>query len=261
IGEDNTIFHAVIWPAMLMADGSFELPHNVVANAFLNIKFPGRDVEKISKSRGSAIWIEDYLRTFDPDPLRYYLTAIAPEAQRTSFDVDEFLTRNNSELLATLGNFVNRTVTFAHKYFEGKVPEPGDRDESDDKQLAAGQGAADAVGRELDGCHFKAALGEMMSLARLGNGYFDATAPFRTRKTDMAACGRAINVCLQTVRALTTIMAPFLPFSAEKCLTMLNLESEALQWDKASEELPAGKALGEPQLLFKKLDPVEVFGD
>ena len=100
-----------------------------------------------------------------------------------------------------------------------------------------------------------------MNLARLGNGYFDTTAPFRSRKTDMAACGRAINVCLQTVRALTTLMAPFLPFSAAKCLTMLNLEDDALAWDRAADELPAGKALGEAQLLFKKLDPGELFGD
>lgn len=261
IGEDNTIFHAVIWPAMLMAEGSFELPHNVVANAFLNIKFSGRDEQKISKSRGSAIWIEDYLETFDPDPLRYYLTAIAPETQRTSFSVDEFINRNNSELLATLGNFVNRTVTFAHKYLDGKVPDPGDRDESDQRQLAACRAAADATAKQLDDCHFKASLAELMNLARLGNGYFDATAPFRTRKTDLAACGRAINVCLQTIRALTTIMAPFLPFSAEKCLAMLNLENNALAWDRATDQLPAGKTLGEAQLLFKKLDPTELFGD
>ena len=106
-----------------------------------------------------------------------------------------------------------------------------------------------------------AAMAELMNLARLGNGYFDATAPFRARKTDLAACGRAINVCLQTIRALTTIMAPFLPFSAEKCLAMLNLENDALAWDRATDQLPAGKTLGEAQLLFKKLDPSELFQD
>ena len=259
IGEDNTIFHAMIWPAMLMAEGSFQLPHNVVANSFLNIKFPGREEEKISKSRGSALWIEDYLKILDPDPLRYYLTAIAPEAQRTAFDVDDFITRNNNELLANLGNFVNRTVTFTHKYFEGKVPEPGDRDDADRQQLAACAAAVTATAEQLEGCHFKAALAEVMNLARAGNGYFDATAPFRSRKTDMAACGRAVNVCLQTVRTLTTVMAPFLPFSADKCLAMLNLERDALVWTKATEELPAGHRLGEAQLLFKKLDPGELF--
>jgi len=261
IGEDNTIFHALIWPAMLMAEGSFQLPHSVVANSFLNIKFPGREEEKISKSRGSAVWLEDYLETFDPDPLRYYLTAIAPETQRTAFDVDEFISRNNNELLATLGNFVNRTVTFTQKYFEGQVPDPGERAAADRAQLAACAAAVDAVAEQIEGCHFKAALGEMMNLARAGNGYFDATAPFRSRKTDLAACGRAVNVCLQTVRTLTTVMAPFLPFSAEKCLAMLNLDRDALSWHKATEELPPGKALGDPQLLFQKLDPAELFQD
>ncbi|MCH7814732.1 MAG: methionine--tRNA ligase [Planctomycetes bacterium] len=259
IGEDNIIFHALIWPAMLMAEGSFQLPANVVANSFLNIKFPGKHEEKISKSRGAAIWIEDYLNTFDPDPLRYYLTAIAPEAQRTTFDVDDFLKRNNTELLNALGNFVNRTVTFTHKYFDGRVPESGQRDDSDREQLAACGRCVEETARLLEACQFKAALGEVMSLARLGNGYFDATAPFRSRKTDLPAAGRAINVCLQTVRTLTTVMAPFLPFSADKCLVMLGLDADALQWHRATDELAAGTPLGQAQLLFKKLDPVELF--
>ncbi len=261
IGEDNIIFHAMIWPAMLMAEGSYELPHNVVANSFLNIKFPGKDEEKISKSRGSALWIEDYLQTFDPDPLRYYLTAIAPETQRTTFDVDDFLNRNNSELLATLGNFVNRTMTFAHKYFDGQVPVAGERNDTDLAQLEACKSCVESAAQQLDGFHFKAALAEVMNLARKGNGYFDATAPFRTRKTDLASCARAVNICLQTVRTLTTVMAPFLPFSAVKALTMLNLEPDALQWNRATDELPAGRSLGEPQLLFKKLDADELFDD
>ncbi len=271
IGEDNIVFHAITFPAMMLAThdsdstqgqaGEYQLPHNVVANSFLNIRFPGKEEEKISKSRGSAIWIEDYLRTFDPDPLRYYLTSIAPEAARTAFDVDDFVNRNNSELVATLGNFVNRTVTFAHKYFGGQVPEPGTRDELDGRQLAACRQAADAVGLQLTGSHFKGALKTVMELAQAGNGYFDATKPFATRKTDLAACARAVNVCLQTVRTLTTLMAPFLPFAGRKCLGMLQLDDEALAWDRATDELPAGAALGPAELLFKKLDPETVFTD
>ncbi|NIV46642.1 MAG: class I tRNA ligase family protein, partial [Gammaproteobacteria bacterium] len=107
IGEDNTVFHALIWPAMLMAEGSYQLPWQVVANTFLNIQFPGREEEKISKSRGTAIWISAYSQSFDPDPLRYYLTAIAPETPRTTFDIDDFIARNNGELLNALGNFIN----------------------------------------------------------------------------------------------------------------------------------------------------------
>ena len=274
IGEDNTVFHALTWPEMMMAEGSFQPPWQVVANSFLNIKFPGQEEEKISKSRGTAVWIEEYLKTFDPDPLRYYLTAIAPENQRTAFDVDEFLKRNNSELLAALGNFVNRTLTFVHRYFDGQVPDPGQRDQIDLDQLALIQTQAGKVTDNLENFRFKAALNELMSLARSANGYFDAKQPWKQRKTDMAACGTTLNVCLQTVRGMATLMAPFLPFSAVKCATMLKLETAphgegeqnsatqmVLPWADATRELPAGLELGEAEILFKKLDAAELFGE
>jgi methionyl-tRNA synthetase len=258
IGEDNTVFHALIWPAMLMAEGSFELPWQVVANKFMNIKFPGKEEAKISKSRGNAIWIEDYLQRFDPDPLRYYLTAIAPENNQTSFDPGDFVDRNNGELLNALGNFVNRTVTFAARYFAGKVPEPGERGELDTAQIAAIAGTAEAVTERLEAFRFKAALSEVMKLARAANGYFDAKAPWKQRKEDPAACGTTINVCLQTVRGLAVLMAPFLPHSAEQCATMLGLGEEGLAWDSATRELEAGRSLGEPVILFRKLDKEEL---
>ncbi|MCH7592881.1 MAG: methionine--tRNA ligase [Planctomycetes bacterium] len=271
IGEDNTIFHAITWPAMMLAThdsdsiqgqkGEYQLPHQVVANAFLNIKFPGKEEEKISKSRGTAVWIEDYLKTFDPDPLRYYLTATAPEGTRTAFDIDDLIARNNGELLNAFGNFFNRTMTFAHKYFDGKIPSPSARDDTDSRQLERRREAADKTGAELEDCHFKAALTEVMALARAGNGYFDLTKPFLTRKTDMEACGRAINVCFQTARTLTTLIAPFLPTTAEKCATMLNLPDDWKRWDKAVDELNEGHALGEPVILVKKLDAKELFGE
>src|SRR5690606_9551059 len=132
----NTVFHALTWPAMLMAEGTYQLPWQVVANSFLNIKFPGKEEEKISKSRGTAVWIEDYLKTFDPDPLRYYLTAIAPETARTAFDIDDFIGRNNGELGNALGNFVNRWVSFAHTFFDRKVPPVGQRTQVDHDHLA-----------------------------------------------------------------------------------------------------------------------------
>jgi len=269
IGEDNTVFHALTWPAMLLAThdsasiqgetGEYQLPTNVVANAFLNIKFPGKEEEKISKSRGTAVWIEDYLQTFDPDPLRYYLTANAPEAQRTAFDFDDFVARNNGELVNALGNFVNRSLTFAHKYFEGKVPAAERREAVDRRQLERCRQAADEIGTELEAFRFKSALGQLMLLARDSNGYFDTTAPFKTRKTDMAACGRAINVCLQTVKALATMMGPFLPASAARCREMLGLDESAMRWSSVGEELAEGAALGEARILFKKLDPAELF--
>lgn len=253
IGEDNIIFHALTWPAMLMAEGSFQLPAQVVANSFLNIKFPGKEEEKISKSRGTAIWIDDYLQHYDPDPLRYYLTAIAPETARTAYDPEELINRNDNELVAALGNFINRAVTFAHKYFEGKVPAVGARDAIDERQLAISGEQAQKTADQLEGYHFKAALGEVMALARAGNLYMDQKKPWVQRKTDLAACGTSINVCLQTVKTLTVLMQPFLPFSARKSLAMLSLDEGALAWDQATVELPAGQSLGEAAILFKKL--------
>lgn len=261
IGEDNTVFHAMTWPAMLMAEGSYQLPHNVVANAFLNIKFPGQEEEKISKSRGTAIWIEEYLKTFDPDPLRYYLTAIAPENQRTAFDVNDFINRNNTELLNALGNFVNRTMTFANRYFDGKVPQPGHRDDVDNEQIATIADQHRKVTDNIEAFRFKAAMHELMELARAGNVYFDRKQPWKQRKEDLAACGTTINVCLQIVKALATMMSPFLPFSAAKCAEMLQLDDKSLPWQEAIQELPAGKAISQPEILFKKLDAAELFGE
>lgn len=253
IGEDNIIFHALIWPAMLMAEGTYQLPYQVVANSFLNIKFPGSEEEKISKSRGTAIWIEEYLKEYDPDPLRYYLTAIAPENARTAYEPDDFKKRNDGELVATLGNLINRSVTFAHKYFDGEVPAKGTRDEVDNRQLQTCKEQAEKIAENLDAFRFKAALAEVMNLARAGNLYLDQKKPWVQRKDDMAACGTTINVCLQTVRALATVMAPFLPFASQKTLEMLSLDTEALRWESACQELPEHHKLGPAQILFKKL--------
>jgi methionyl-tRNA synthetase len=260
IGEDNTIFHALTWPAMMMAEGSYQLPRQVVANAFLNIKMPGQEEQKISKSRGVAIWIEEYLKSFDPDPLRYYLTAIAPESRRTAFDIDDFIARNNGELLNALGNFINRTLTFAQRYCAGRVPEAGDRTDADLEHLALIAAQAEKTTAHLEGFRFKAALGEVMALARASNGYLDVKQPWKERKESMAACGTTVNICVQTVKALATLMAPFLPHSAGKCAEMLRLPEEALPWDETTAELPAGHELGEPVILFKKLDAAELFG-
>ena len=269
IGEDNIVFHAITWPAMLMAThdsdnmqgglGEYQLPHNVVANSFMNIKFPGQEEQKISKSRGHAVWIEDYLRTFDADPLRYYLTTVAPEGARTAFDIDDFMARNNGELLNAFGNFFNRTVTFAHKYFDGRVPSAGTRNALDDEQLDRRRDSGVRTAAELEACRFKAALAEVIALARAGNVYFDATKPFLTRKTDMDACGRAINVCLQTARTLTTLIAPFLPAIGAKCAAMLQIESDYRTWPSATMELPSGHPLGEAIILVRKLDAKELF--
>jgi methionyl-tRNA synthetase len=241
---------------MLMAEGTFQLPESVVANSFLNIKFPGQDEEeKISKSRGTAIWIEDFLKEYDPDPLRYYLTAIAPEGARTPYQPDEFVQRNDGELVATLGNFVNRLVPFCHKNFEGKVPPAGNRDARDNDVLSLRRVHAERTAEHLEACRFKAALFEVMELARAGNAYLGEKEPWKQRKTDLAGCATTINVGLQIARTLTTIMQPFLPFSARKLAAMLSLDDQAFSWDSATEELSDGHSLGEAVPLFRKLVP------
>ncbi len=253
IGEDNTVFHALIWPAMLMAEGTYQLPRTVVANSFLNIKLPGQEEQKISKSRGMAIWVEEYLKNLEPDPLRYYLTAISPETSRTAFDIDDFIARNNGELLNALGNFVNRTVTFTHKHFDGAVPDPGERGPADQEHLAFIAAQKEKITACLDACRFKAALSELMILARAGNVYLDLKKPWAQRKEDMAACGATMNIGVQTVRALAVLMAPFMPFSAAKIAGMLNIptDGEILPWDSSTSELVAGHPLAEPEILFR----------
>ncbi|RMF80521.1 MAG: methionine--tRNA ligase, partial [Planctomycetota bacterium] len=221
VGEDNTIFHALIWPAMLMAEGSYQLPWQVVVNSFLNIKFPGEDEQKISKSRGKAIWIQDYLESFEPDPLRYYLTAIAPESARTAFEPADFVARNNNELVAAFGNFVNRTLTFAHKYFDGRVPDAAAQTEADRAHLVAGQAALDAVGDHLDNFRFRAGLEEMMAYARACNLHFSNREPWASRKSNLEDCGAAIATCIHAVRTLAVLCQPFLPATARRIAAQL----------------------------------------
>ena len=257
IGEDNTVFHTLTWPAMLMAEGTFQLPSTVVVNKFMNERGPDGEPLKLSKSRmgeDSPLWLEEFLKRYEPDPLRYYLTAIAPENQQAAFDMGEFISRNNEELLAVLGNFINRTLTFAVRYFDGRVPDAVAPDAVDAAQLARIDEAFAKMTAELEGFHFKAALGELMALARAGNVYFDSKKPWSQRKDDIAACGTTIHVCLQTIRALVTLMAPFLPHSAAKAAAMLNAGPDVLRWDRAAAVLPAGHVLGTPAILFRKIE-------
>jgi methionyl-tRNA synthetase len=250
-----------MWPAMLMAEGSFQLPDNVPANCFLNIQFPGEQEQKISKSRGTAIWIRDYLKEYDPDPLRYYLSQVSLENQRAAFKFDDFLTRNNDELVAALGNLVHRTMTFTHKYFGGRVPERGGLDDLDREQLAMAAGLADAVAAELENFRFKAGIECVMEAARASNRYFDRKEPWVQRKEDMAACGTTVNVLLNTIRTLGVVMEPYLPFAAAKVARMLGLPVEDLAWARAAQSLAEGSQLGEPEILFRKLDAAAILGE
>ena len=257
IGEDNVVFHTLMWPAMLMAEGSYELPSNVPANCFLNIQFPGEDEQKMSTSRGTAIWINDYLERYDPDPLRYYLTMIAPEDQRSAFKFDDLIRRNNDELAANVGNLVHRTMTFAHKYFDGEVPPRGELSQQDREQLQMMAKLPGKVADRIEEFQFKSALNVVMEAARETNRYFDYRKPWVLRKEDNEQCGTVINVLLNTLKTLCVVMEPFLPFSAGKTARMLGCPEEERRWAAATEPLPEGRPLGEAQILYEKLEMPE----
>ncbi len=255
IGKAHIVFHALSWPAMLMGHGEINLPANVVANEFLNVRG-----QKSSKSRNWAVWLDEYLERFPPDPLRYYLTANAPEGRDADFRWEDLQSRNNTELAAALGNFVHRTLSFAGKYFEGKVPQRGALDGQAEAALAEAETAGREVAAELEAFRFKAALQRLMKLAKNANRYFDAAAPWKTRKTDLAACGTAINVCLALVDRLAALMYPFLPFSAAKLESFLGRSGRELprRWDALGDGLAADTTLGKPEPLFRQIEDEEI---
>ena len=220
IGKDNIVFHCIVFPSMLKADGSYILPDNVPANEFLNL-----EGDKISTSRGWAVWLHEYLEQFpgQEDVLRYVLTANAPETKDNDFSWKDFQARNNSELVAILGNFVNRAVVLTHKYFDGKVPADLKPEAVDAETMAQIQPLREAMEKYLEGYKFREALKEAMNIARLGNKYLTDTEPWKVAKTDMDRTASILNVSLQICAALSIAFEPFLPFSAEKLRGILNV--------------------------------------
>lgn len=252
IGKDNIVFHCIIFPAMLMAYGDgFQLPDNVPAMEFLNL-----EGDKISTSRNWAIWLHEYLQDFPgkQDVLRYVLTANAPETKDNDFTWRDFQNRNNSELVAIFGNFVNRAVVLTHKYFDGTVPAAGTLEEADKAALAE---IADTCGRlteNLENFHFREALKEAMNIARTGNRYLQETEPWKVAKTDMARTATILNTVLQICANLAIAFEPFLPFTAEKLSRMLGLTG--LKWADLGRAglIAAGSTIGQPELLFEKIE-------
>ena len=255
IGKDNIVFHCIIFPAMLKAHGEFILPDNVPANEFLNL-----EGDKISTSRNWAVWLHEYLQDFpgQADVLRYVLCANAPETKDNDFTWKDFQARNNNELVATLGNFVNRAAVLTHKFFEGRVPELGELTTIDQDAFAQLAEFPAKIGELIENYRFRDALAEVLNLARLGNKYLAETQPWHLIKTDVARTGTVLHVALQIAAALAPVLEPFLPESAQKLATMLNLELG--NWASAGrpDALPAGHQLREPALLFAKIEDVTV---
>ena len=251
IGKDNIVFHCIIFPSMLKAEGSYILPDNVPANEFLNL-----ESDKISTSRNWAVWLHEYLEDFPgkQDVLRYSLCASAPETKDNDFTWKEFQARNNSELVAILGNFVNRTLVLTNNYYEGRVPERGVTNDNDNSVLSEIISIKTRVEENIETYHFREALREAMNLARLGNKYLADAEPWKVIKSDPERVKTIMNISLQISAALAIILEPFLPFSMERLRGMINLEKPV--WDKAGESdiLKAGHRVNKAELLFEKIE-------
>ena len=251
IGKDNIVFHCLIFPVMLKAHGGYILPDNVPANEFLNL-----ENDKISTSRNWAVWLDEYLKDFPgkQDVLRYVLTANAPETKDNNFTWKDFQERNNSELVAIYGNFVNRALQLTKKYWNGVVPACGELLDVDKQAIQEFKDVKEKVEQYLDNFKFREAQKEAMNLARIGNKYITECEPWKVWKTDPKRCETILNICLQLTANLAIAFEPFLPFSSKKLREMLNLES--FDWNElgSTDLLKAGHQLGEPALLFEKIE-------
>ena len=251
IGKDNIVFHCIVFPAMLRAEGSYILPENVPANEFLNL-----EGNKISTSRNWAVWLNEYLDELPDkqDVLRYVLTANAPETKDNDFTWKDYQARNNNELVAVFGNFVNRALVLTSKYFEGHVPALGDLTDFDRETLSELSTTRATIERELDNFHFREALKEAMNLARLGNKYLADTEPWKLAKTDLARVATILNISLQITANLAIAFAPFLPMSSERLCQMLQIALPSWEDLGRADLMPVGHTLGEPHLLFEKIE-------
>lgn len=256
IGKDNIVFHCIMFPATLMELGDYVLPDNVPANEFLNLQG-----NKLSTSRNYAVWLDDYLQKFPVDPLRYYLTFNAPEAKDADFTWQDFQQHNNSELADILGNFVNRTLTFAGKQFNGCIPERGQTDELDNQMLAILQDAPQKIGALLEDYEFRRAIVALVDVGRAANKYFNDQEPWRTAKENKSKCATTINICIHAVQTLALLMQPFMPESAAKIWAMLGLDEKIQDvcWDDAGKcRITPGKPFGPVSILFRKIEDAEV---
>ena len=255
IGKDNIVFHCIVFPAMLKAEGSYILPDNVPGNEFLNL-----EGDKISTSRNWAVWLHEYLVDFPgkQDVLRYVLTANAPETKDNDFTWKDFQARNNNELVAVYGNFVNRALQLTQKYYDGVVPAPGELTEYDKETLAEFKDVKEKVERLLDNFKFRDAQKEAMNLARIGNKYIADCEPWKVVKTDPERVKTIIYISLQLTANLAIAFEPFLPFSSDKLRGMLNMPT--FEWESLgnTDILPVGHQLAAPALLFEKIEDATI---
>ncbi|TBX71358.1 methionine--tRNA ligase [Flavobacterium silvisoli] len=255
IGKDNIVFHCIIFPAMLKAEGSFILPDNVPANEFLNL-----EGNKLSTSKNWAVWLHEYLIDFPgkQDVLRYALTANAPETKDNDFTWKDFQARNNNELAAVFGNFINRVVVLTNKYYDGIVPTPNELTEVDEQTLAELKAYPAVIASSIERYRFREAQGELMNVARLGNKYLADEEPWKMVKTDPARVQTQMYVALQIATALSVLAEPFLPFTAKKLSSILKTNIPWSSVSETSDLLPAGHQIGEAEILFAQIEDAEI---
>lgn len=256
IGKDNIVFHCLIFPAMLMVHGDYILPENVPANEFLNL-----ESSKLSTSRNYAVWLDDYLKKFDADSLRYSLTVNMPETRDSDFSWKEFQARHNNELADILGNFINRTFTFIQKYFNSKIPEAGAKDDLDIELFQKISETKETVEEFIDKFQFKEALKRSMDLCRFANKYFNDKEPWNTRKTDPTQCATTLNLCSQAAYSFAILLNPVLPFTSKRMWKILNLQSspEEIGWDNIGKQhLESGHSIGKLEILFSKIEDSDI---
>ncbi len=260
IGKDNIVFHCIIFPAMLKAEGSYILPENVPANEFLNL-----EGNKISTSKNWAVWLHEYLQEFpnQQDVLRYVLTANAPETKDNDFTWKDFQARNNNELVAIFGNFINRVIVLTNKYYDGVIPKPNTFTTVDMETLEQLKKYPAIISSSIERFRFREALSELMNLARLGNKYLADEEPWKQIKTDPERVKTILFVALQISSALAILSEPFLPFTSNKLKSMLNFDNVDVQanWETVNSEivlLPSNHKINQAELLFAKIEDAEI---
>ena len=252
IGKDIIYHHSIFWPAMLKAHGEYNLPYKVIAGEFLTL-----EGKKLSKSRGWVVELSDYLKTFEPDPLRYYLTVVSPLEKDIDFSWDEFAKRHNDELNDILGNFVHRALVFTYRYFNGQIPKPSTLDKKDRALLNAVKESHKEIANSIEQFNFHAALKQILELAAEGNRYLNDKEPWKTIKTNQKSAATTLYVADQLVKALAILTEPFLPYTAEKIWNNLNLKGivHKKSWDEAIRPIPAGHKINKPKPIFTKIEP------
>ncbi|MDZ7660256.1 methionine--tRNA ligase [Fodinibius sp.] len=253
IGKDNIVFHCIMFPATLMAHGNYVLPKNVPANEFLNL-----EGKKLSTSRGWAVWLDEYLKDFDADLLRYVLGTTLPETKDSDFSWEDFQNKVNSELADVLGNFVYRTTSFTENYFDGNVPKLTDPTAKDRETLAKIGEQKQKISEAYEQFKLREAIAETMNLARIGNKYFTDMEPWQTRKEDLETCGNTLHVCLQITAALSILFDPILPNKMADLRNELNIADD-ISWDKVSDTiLTSGSEIKKGAILFEKIEDEEI---